>query len=140
MLYKQASRTDLQFQTVKGLVPVNALWNFKLDPRKDSDGNFIRNANTVYISDLIKDVKKVLKKNDDDELSFLESTKVVDTENQLRFDILKDVYLTRKKEEEDLRDEAGIRAHNQKILALIQDKEDEEIKGKSVEELRGLLK
>ena len=55
------------------------------------------------LAESIKAVKKVLKKNDDDELSFLESSKVVDVENQLRFDILKDVYLTKKAEAEAAR-------------------------------------
>ena len=65
---------------------------------------------------------------------------MVDIENQLRFDILKDVYLTKKKEAEELRNAAEIKAHNQKILTLIAEKKDESLKGKSIEELEGLLK
>jgi len=65
---------------------------------------------------------------------------VVDVENQLRFDILKDVYITKKKEAEKLRDAAEVKAHNQKILTLIAEKKDDELKGKSVEELEKMLK
>jgi hypothetical protein len=81
-----------------------------------------------------------LKKNDDDELSFLEDTKVVDVENQLRFDILKDIYLTKKKEAEELRNIAETKEHNQKILSLIAEKQDSKLKDMSIEDLEKLLK
>lgn len=73
-------------------------------------------------------------------LSFLIETTVVDVENQLRFDILKDVYLTKKKENEELKTAAEVKAHNQKILALIAEKKEGELKELSVEELEKLLK
>lgn len=81
-----------------------------------------------------------MKKNDDDELSFLEDTKVVDVENQLRFDILKDIYLTKKKEAEELRNIAETKEHNQKILSLIAEKQDSKLKDMSIEDLEKLLK
>ena len=85
-------------------------------------------------------MKKILKKSDDDELSFLDDSQVVDKENQLRFDILKDVYLTKKKEAEELRDASVAKQHNQKILALIAEKQEEGLRGKSIDELQALLK
>jgi Txe/YoeB family toxin of Txe-Axe toxin-antitoxin module len=71
----------------------------KGDDDFEKNEKIIKNVLEMYQ----KSIKKVLKKNDDDELSFLESTKEVDVENQLRFDILKDVYLTKKKEADDKR-------------------------------------
>lgn len=123
-MYKQASKLRLRFLTPVGPLSVEQLWDLS----------------QTQLSNSIKAVKKVLKKNDDDELSFLEDTKVVDVENQLRFDILKDVYLTKKKESEELRDAAEIKAHNQKILTLIAEKKDDSLKNMSVEELEKLLK
>ena len=123
-MYKQASQMKLRFQTGVGLLTVEQLWDLSLS----------------NLSSAIKNVKKILKKTDDDELSFLEDTKVVDVENQLRFDILKDVYLTKKKEVEELRDAANIKAHNQKILQLIADKQEADLKGKTVAELEAMLK
>lgn len=123
-MFKQASKLQLRFTTNRGLLSVEQLW-------------------TLSISDLInaiKAVKKILKKTNDDELSFLENDSVVDTENQLRFDILKDIYLTRKKETEEIRDAAEIKAHNQKILSLIAEKQEGELKGKTIEELEKMLK
>ncbi len=123
-MYKQASQLKLRFPTNVGAVSVEQLWDLT----------------QAQLSNSIKAIKKVLKKNDDDELSFLEDTKVVDVENQLRFDILKDVYLSKKKEAEELRTAAEIKAHNQKILTLIAEKKDDSLKGMSIEELEKQLR
>ena len=123
-MYKQASKLGLRILTSKGMLSVEQLWQLS----------------QVDLSNAIKAVKKVLKKTDDDELSFLEDTKVVDVENQLRFDILKDVYLTKKAEAEAIKDAAEIKQHNQKILALIAEKQEGKLRDMSVEELEKLLK
>ena len=123
-MFKQASKLKIRFQTNRGLLSTEQLWDLTL----------------TDLSNAVKAVKKVLKKNDDDELSFLEDAKVVDVENQLRFDVLKDVYLTKKKDNEELRNAAEVKAHNQKILTLIAEKQDKELEGKSIEELEAMLK
>lgn len=123
-MYKQASKLGLRIQTNRGVLAVEQLWQLG-----QSD-----------LSNAIKTVKKVLKKTDDDELSFLEDSKVVDVENQLRFDILKDVYLTKKSESEAIRNEAETKAHNQKILALIAEKQEGKLRNMSEDELKALLK
>jgi len=66
----------------------------------------------------IKNVKKLLKKDTEEEdLSFLDKKESpVDEENQLRFEILKDIYITLKTENEELRNQADKRAKNQKIM------------------------
>ena len=123
-MYKQASQLKLRFLTNVGQLSVEQLWDLS----------------QTQLSNAIKAVKKVLKKNDDDELSFLEDTKVVDVENQLRFDILKDVYLTKKKANEDARNALNLKQQRDKILTIIADKKDEDLKNKSVEELEAMLK
>ena len=123
-MYKQASKLGLRFQTNRGVLSVEQLWNLTL----------------TDLANAIKSVKKVLVKDNDDELSFLETTKIVDVENQLRFDILKDVYLTKKKESEEATNAAEIKAYNQKILSLIAEKKENSLREKNVEELEALLK
>ena len=123
-MYKQASKIGLRIQTNRGILSIEQLWQL----------------NQSDLSNAIKAVKKVLKKTDDDELSFLEDSKVVDIENQLRFDILKDIYLTKKKESEELRDAAEIRSHNQKILSLIAEKQEGKLREMTIEELEKLIK
>ena len=123
-MYKKASQLKLRFLTSVGQLSVEQLWGLS----------------QVQLSNAIKDVKKVLKKNDidDDELSFLEDTKKVDVENQLRFDILKDVYLTNKTENEELRKVADNKAHNQKIDTLIAEKQEGKLREMSIDDLEKL--
>lgn len=64
---------------------------------------------------------------------------MVDKENQLKFDILKDVYLTKKAENEAKRTELDRKANDQKILALIQQKKEGALAEKSIEELEAML-
>jgi len=124
-IFKQATKLGLRIQTSKGVLNVEQLWQLSQND----------------LSSAIKAVKKVLKKNDnDDDLSFLESTKVIDIENQLRFDILKDIYLSKMKETEELRDADANKKHNQRILALIAEKQEGKLRDMSVEELEKLLK
>ena len=123
-IHKEGNRRGLRFQTSKGLLSGEQLWG----------------ATMVDLSGAIKLVNNILKRVDEDYLSFLSDSKVVDVENQLRFDILKDVYLTRKPEMEAIRDEADKKAHNQKILNLISEKKEGDLKNMSVEELEKLIK
>lgn len=123
-MYKQASKLGLRIQTIRGLLSVEQLWQLS----------------QTDLSNAIKVVKKALKKTDDDELSFLEDSKVIDIENQLRFDILKDVYLTKKSEAESIRSAAETKAHNQKILTLIAEKQEGKLREMSIEDLEKLLK
>lgn len=123
-MYKQASVLKLRFSTNVGMVSSEQLWELS----------------QTQLSNAIKAVKKELKKDDDDDLAFLSSTKVTDTVNQLRFDILKDVYLTKQKALEDARGAAETKAHNQKILSLIAEKKEDSLKNLSVKDLEKLLK
>ncbi len=122
--FKLASQQQLRFNTDKGILSVEQLWHLSQN----------------QLSNLVKAIKKVLKKDNDDELSFLESTTTVDVENQLRFDIAKDVYLTKKAEAEESRTKLEKKAFEQKILNLIADKQEESLKGKTIEELEAMIR
>lgn len=123
-MYKEASRQKIRFNTNRGLLSVEQIWDL---PMKDLIAS-------------IKHAKEGLSKDKDDDLSFLDDTIKVDPVQQLSFDILKDVYLTKKKEAEDRRNELDKKEHNQKILSLIAEKQEGELKGKSIEELERMLK
>lgn len=122
-IYKEASRSQLRFQTPKGPLTTEQLWSLS---QKD-------------LATCIRDSKDYLKKEDDDELSFLDNPVKADTVAKLKFDILKDVYLTIKKAAEEIRDAKAKKEHNQKILELIQDKKEGELATKSIAELEALL-
>jgi hypothetical protein len=121
--FKEASKLGLKFNTAKGMLSIDQLWSLGVND----------------LSNAIKAVKKELKKNDDDELSFLEVGNTVDTENQLRFDILKEVYMEWKKDSEERRNAAANKANRQKIVDLIEMKKEESLAKLSVEELEAML-
>lgn len=123
-MYKEASREKLRFSTQKGLLSVEQLWDLRLAP----------------LATIVRNLKKELKKDNDDDLSFLdENSKPVDAILELKFKIAKDIYLVKKGERDALASEAEKKAHNQKILELIAKKQEESLQGKSVEELEALL-
>lgn len=123
-MYKEASKIQLRVPTPKGPLSVEQLWGLSLPD----------------LSDSIKAVKKQLKKeSNDDELSFLDESVETDPTTQLRYDILKDVYLTKKKELDALKIAKENKENDQKILALIRDKKESSLKDKSIEELEAML-
>lgn len=127
-MYKQASQQKLRFQTNRGILSSEQLWDLS----------------QADLSSAIKAVKKTLTKNDDDELSFLAESTIVDTDNELRFNILKDVFLTKKKEVDERRDAAEAKKFEQKIITLIAEREEkdmeDELNAMSIDELKELIK
>jgi len=122
-MYKKASREKLRFSNSKGVLSLEQLWALSLPT----------------LSQMIKDQLEVVKvKGSNDELSFLE-TNNVDPIEQLKFDILKDVYITLKNEAEMAKNEAEDRLKKQKILQLIAVKQDQELMNKSIDELKAML-
>jgi hypothetical protein len=124
-IFKEASRLQLRFSTSKGLLSVEQLWSL----------------NQRELSTCIRNLKKLLKDTDDDELAFLdEKVATVNSEDQLRFAILKDIFLTNKDEADSIKTAKENKEFNKKIMDLIAEKEDGELKGKSIDELKAMIK
>ena len=123
-MYKQAAILGLRVQTTKGLLSVDQLWTLKL---KD-------------LSDSLKALKKNSTKTSDSELDFLEETTKIDVISELAFEIMKDIYLTKREEAKRVKEDAEVKAYNQKIIEIIARKQDQDLENKSLEELQALLK
>lgn len=122
--FKQASRIGLRVLTSKGTLSVEQLWHLT----------------QTELSTSIKNVKKQLKSSEDaDDLAFLDVDTKVDPTLQLTFDILKDIYLTKKEEAAARTSEREKKENNQKIMALIQEKRENNLKNLSEAELLKLL-
>ena len=122
-MYKQASQVKLRYVTIRGEVSTEQLWDITL----------------TDLSQAIKAVQKILKKSDDDDLSFLDESKVVDVANTLRFSILKDVYLTRKEMNKSALAAVEKKAVNQQILSELAKRKEESYSKMTDEELEALL-
>jgi len=124
-MYKKATQLKLRFETSKGLLSAEQVWDLS------------RNQ----LANIIKTLKKKLKQESDDELSFLDDTvNQVDEITQLQFDIVKDIYLTKKAVAEATQKEAETKAHNQKILEIIKRKQEGQLEEMSIKDLEKRLK
>lgn len=126
-MYKQASQLKLRFDSNKGVLAVENLWDLSKEE----------------LAQMAKKLRKRIKdlsKSDDEELAFLdEKVSKVMTEDTLRFNIIKDVYQTKAASEKESLEASQKKQKNQKILELIARKQDEELAGKSIEELQAML-
>lgn len=121
-MYKNASKQKLRFQTNKGLLTTEQLWDLT----------------TGELDALAVSLEKEYK--DSGKKSFLVKKSDKDKTLKLRFDIALDILTTKIEEAEALNDAKSIKEHNQKILSLIAEKQDDELKGLSVKELEKQLK
>lgn len=121
-MFKEASRLKLRFNTERGLLSAEQLWDLPLTQ-----------LDALAVS-LEKQYKESGKK------SFLVTKSKKDKELKLRFDIVLDI-LTDKVEEANVAKNArAVKEHNEKIMAKIAEAQDKELDGKSVAELKKLLK
>jgi len=123
----KANQQKLRFNTNKGMLNVEQLFDISM----------------ADLSAAIKSAHKLLGESSlGDELSFLGSTtvSVANQTEQLRFDVMKEIYQLRKSELDAVREAKEIKAHNEKIDALIAQKQDSELAEKSIEDLIKLRK
>lgn len=127
-IYKKASKKKLRFSTARGLLSVEQLWDLSIDELRQ------------LIIKVRKDAKKSSSEVDDAELSFLDTpAKSKSTDDELRFEILKDIYLTKKSSEQKAMKRAEVKENNKKILELIARKQDEALEKKSIKDLEKML-
>ena len=127
-IFKKASKKKLRFNTNRGVLSVEQLW----DLPKDEIRQLVIKSREAF--------KKSSGEVNDSELSFLDApVKVKATDDELRFEILKDIYITKRSAEEKAQKKAEARANNKKILELIARKQDEALEKKSIKDLEKML-
>lgn len=127
-IYKKAAKKKLRFSTNRGSLPVEQLF----DLPKEEIRQLVIKAR--------EDARKSSGEINDSELSFLDSpAKAKATDDELRFEILKDIYLTKKSAEEKAQKKAEAKRNNQKLLDIIARKQDEALEKKSIKELEKML-
>lgn len=116
-MYKSASRIDLKIPSTKGNLNVNDLWNLTLQ----------------QLNVIAKDLKKQLKETSEED--FLNEKSNEDEILNLRFKIVLDVLETKKKEKQDAEVKATNKAEVNKLLEIIEKKQNESLNNLSLEEL-----
>lgn len=120
--FKLASQKKLRFNTSKGLLSTEQLWDLSLE---DLD------RLAVSLEEAHKESGKK---------SFLTKTSAKDKVSKLMFDVVLDVLNTKIEEMQLIQEAAEIREHNKKIISLISEKKEESLKGKSIKQLEAMLK
>lgn len=119
--FKQASKEKLRFQTTKGSLSTEQLWDLSI-PELD----------TLAVG--LEEVHAESGKK-----SFIRKSSAKDKTAKLRFDVVLEVLTTKVEEMEAAQKKAEKKAHNNKILSLIAEKQDETLKGKSLKQLQAML-
>jgi hypothetical protein len=121
-IYKQAAMLALRIETNKGSLSVEQLWTLKL----------------TELDQLAVSLEESMEKSSTK--SFLKATTKANQLAKLKFDIVLDVLTTKKEAQEAASTAAEKKAHNDKILALIAQKEEGKLQEMSVEQLTAMLK
>lgn len=127
-MFEKASRQKLRFNTSRGLLTVEDLWDLPLTSAtgKPNLDDIARNLNRQIRDSGV-------------ETSFVDpSASGVDAETQLGFEIVKHVIAVRIAERDAASAAAKKRETKAKILQIIASKQDEALQSKSLEELQAL--
>ena len=130
MPFEQASRLKLRFETPKGLISVEDLWDLPLTSRT--------RLSDISLDNLAKSLNKATKESAEE--SFVVKKSRTNTLLELKFEIVKHVIKVRLEDAERKENALAVKAQKEKILDIIADKEDDSLKGKSVASLKKMIK
>lgn len=120
--FKTATQQKLRFATTRGVLSTEQLWDLP-----------ITELDTLVV-ELEKLTEQSAKK------SFLSKETEKNKTAKLRFDVALEVLTARVEAQEAALAARDIKEHNERILSLITNKEDEALTKKSIDELKALLK
>lgn len=122
--FQKASRLKLRFETSNGVISIEQLWDLKYSTLCDLEERL--QLELAKFGETTR--RKTTTRNKEKELV------------QLRYDIVNYILDVIDTEREEANAKLDAKEHNQKILELINDKKNESLKGKTIEELEAMLK
>lgn len=120
-IFEAATKEKYRFP-FKGMISVEDLWDLKL---QDLDSVF-------------KSLNKQKKQNDEESLLQVKTAEDQELDNKIQ--IVKYIVKFKQEEIEERLQAKNKKEYNQKLLELIERKQNEELAGKSIEELQAMLK
>lgn len=121
-IFKQASKQQLRISTTRGMLTVEQLWTLSIE-----------HLDLLAVS--LQEKYETSKGK-----SFVRKRTIKDKQVKLEFDIVLDILNTKVEEQEASQNAAEIKAHNQKIMGMIQKKKEEDLGTKSIKDLEKMLK
>ncbi len=128
-MFEKASRFKLRFASPKGFLTVEDLWDLPLT----ANGRPVANLDQIAV-DLARQIKE-----EAGITSFVTETSKASEVLQLAFDVAKHVIDVKLAEAKAAKDKADAKARKQKILEIIESKQDATLQGKSLEELQQMV-
>lgn len=128
-LFEKASREKLRFSTPKGLLTVEDLWGLPLQHKSPK---------ALSLDSLAKSLARTIRENSEE--SFVQPAQQPEAvAAKFKLDIVKHIIQVLMAEQEKRKAEAEVANQRQRILEAIHAKQEEELKGKSLDELKANL-
>lgn len=124
-MFEKSSRLKLRFDTARGQLSVEDLWDLPLTSA----------AGKVNLDDIARTLFKTIR--DEGDVSFVKPA-AKDSTLQVKFDIVKHIIDVRVAERDAETSAAINKEKKQQILALIAQKENEQLAGQSLDDLKKL--
>jgi dTDP-4-dehydrorhamnose reductase len=116
-MFDKATRMKLRFTTDRGILGVEDIWDLNL----------------TQLNTLAKSLRKKLKEGEEED--FLNTKSEADVTDKLRFDIVLNILEVKKTEKAEREQASEIKMKREKLLGLIAEKQDADLRNKPVEEL-----
>jgi len=124
-MYKQASKMKLRFESEKGSLTVEDLWDLPLTSEKG-----------VSLDGL---AKKVYHELTSYEINFVDKVDIGKRISELKLNIIKDIIAEKISDREKAKERSLLKSRKEKILEIIEEKESEFLKEKDIDQLKGML-
>jgi hypothetical protein len=126
-IFEQASRKALRFSTTRGQVSADELWSIPLQHKSGFD-----------LDNIAKDHNAALKAVTDESF-VVTADHPLKAELTLKMEIIKHIIAVKLQERKDALDAAAKAEKRQKLLAVLEKKQDEALEGLSPEEIQAQL-
>lgn len=123
-IFEKATRKKLRFNTGAGNVTTEDLWDMPLEGR-------------VSLDNLARSLNKEIKEQQEE--SFVKKPSAASSATKLKFDVVKHIIDVKIADQERAQKAAATKKEKQRILELMSRKQDQELEGKSLEELEKML-
>lgn len=130
-IFEQASRAKLRFETAKGLISAEDLWDLPLKSARSP----------VNLNDIAKAVNRKLKDMGDEEFVHApnENSSIPMLTAKLQLDVIKHIIAVHQVEESTRAVAADRRNRKAKLLEILASKQDKQLEEKSVDELTAMI-
>lgn len=125
--FETASRLGIRFSSTKGLLTTEDLWVLPLT-----------GTSKVNLNDIAKGLARDLKSAEEED--FVSTRSKEDTVTELKLEIVKYVIKVKIAERDAKATASADRDRNEQIKSIIATKQNEELEGKSIEELTAMMK